>query len=316
MRKISEEHLISSAKVAVERENKLEKIDGLNYQFNGACPHIGKMSPGCLSCFDLIDFGKTIKLGSSCNLDCIYCHDRPEKRKRSEREIKDQLAQVYRSSLDERLQRMERLHFCFTGCEPFLHFSRMRKFLEIAEKLQRKIPKNIRVKIYTNGLPLDEKKLDILERLEVGEIELRFHPSASDFSERVMRIMEQVAHRNFRLTVEETLYPPNRKKLLAHLPNFEKLGIHHLLLKEPRIFFADGIERIINDYPQAKFYAESKLYMYSEGLPYQVFDKYLSQSHSYNIFYCNPKTISFRGVNESISRKLEEVDIIFDDNLY
>jgi len=69
------------------------------------------------------------------------------------------------------------------------------------------------------------------------EIEISFHQSAFDFSENVLKNMDKTGKRSFRMSVEETLYPPHhREALLNHMGVFEDSGVYHLKLKEPRVF--------------------------------------------------------------------------------
>lgn len=50
-----------------------KKIDNLQYHAAGHCVHIGKISPGCYSCFVPDKYGKNLNAGLSCNCDCTYC---------------------------------------------------------------------------------------------------------------------------------------------------------------------------------------------------------------------------------------------------
>ena len=50
-----------------------KKIDNLQFHAAGHCVHIGKISPGCYSCFVPDKYCKNIIAGISCNCDCIYC---------------------------------------------------------------------------------------------------------------------------------------------------------------------------------------------------------------------------------------------------
>ena len=50
-----------------------KKIAQLEYHAAGHCVHIGKISPGCYSCFVADKYCKNIVAGNGCNSDCKYC---------------------------------------------------------------------------------------------------------------------------------------------------------------------------------------------------------------------------------------------------
>ena len=253
---------------------------------NGHCFHTGTISFGCRDCFS---GEQSINLfhGTQCMCHCPYCYYNPS-REEIELNEKQELQEIELTKY--KLREFENYHpaivsFCSSG-ETLLYIDIFERYArEIYPLLYRK---NIHpyTFLYTNGILADEQMLARLQRIGVNE--LRFHWSASNFSEQVTEHMKLAKQMGFVLTVEEPAYPLNREALLARLPQMEALGVEHLDLVELHLtgYNWDAMERL---FPGDEYlvYKDFFYHLYDHGMTYDIMEECLKQRYHFSVMDCN-----------------------------
>lgn len=262
--------------------NRQRSIDGLEYHASGHCVHIGKLSPGCQACF-VPGFSRNIRLGSVCNLDCIYCHetgrDNPAENN-LDQIFADLAARAREADTDAAIPRLS-----FSGGgDPLMHVDIIEDILNRFQGIAQSMRMKPWTKIYTNGLLATP---DTIMRLRaVGVDEIRFHIGASDFSPTAFDNMEKAARQLGVVTVETPAWPPHRSKLFEMLPVIEDIGVKHVNLGEVMLTRAN-YRRISRALPDAEVYHCYELHLYDGGLVYDLMEEVLKKGYSYSVLDCS-----------------------------
>ena len=204
MKLVSRDYVIS---LKQERRRNLP----LEYHVNGDCIHIGKISPGCRTCFDQMCSAFHVYSGVECNLNCPVCYYSPHRNDKEPR-VKEILEQQ-RKELDRLFKsphfKPEIVSYSCEG-ESLLYPWIIKEYSNLFK--ENRPDQNIYFYIYTNGLLADQKMLDFLKECNISE--MRFHISASGFSEKVFQNMIAAKNMGFIITVEEPGLPENRDSII------------------------------------------------------------------------------------------------------
>ncbi|MFT4297820.1 MAG: hypothetical protein ACMXX5_01375, partial [Candidatus Woesearchaeota archaeon] len=151
--------------------------------------------------------------------------------------------------------------------------------------------------LYTNGILATP---DVLEKLkEWGIVELRFHISASNFSKKVINNMKAAKKIGFVVSVEEPALPENKKKLLKHLPLFEKIGISHLNLIECQVT-PNNYSYLEKKYPNGIIYRDLLWHLYDEGMVYDIIEEVIKKKYSFSVIDCNSRVECTRDAHHTM----------------
>ena len=269
-----------------------DTVPGLERHADGACIHIGQISPACEVCFTGKG-GGGIQLGMSCNVKCPECYyDRDRCDDWEGDKDKNMLADFFRSSMDPNWI-PKSFSYQSTG-ETLMHIEKLAPFAPLFKRVEDNHGIQIYHALYSNGLLIDEKMLETLQKMRIREI--RFHVSASNFSDKVFRNMELTRDTtDITVSVEEPSMPHRREKLLAHLDTFEELGVKHFNLVEVQMTRANkpDLEKI---YPgdTGRIYKEYFYQFYDEGLVYEIMRERQKRGHNYSVLDCNSMVESYR----------------------
>ena len=238
----------------------------LEFHVHGHCVHVGRVSPGCLSCFANTP-GFTLRLGQDaglpdvCNRNCRTCF--------GPHEVAQDYAPPHDWQLDEHRKQELRHHFQrmaailptpvpgafpvygITGrCEPLFYLPVIRQYLAfLREEADALLGRRGWAKLYTNGTLVTETIARELR--DLGFDEVRVNPSASGFSARVYRAIAMLAKYLPTVSVEVPVWPPMRDGLFAMLPRLADLGVRHLDLcqVEPGGDLSDTLQHVGHDQP-------------------------------------------------------------------
>ncbi|MDD5356288.1 MAG: radical SAM protein [Candidatus Omnitrophica bacterium] len=254
-------------------------IKELQYDAAGHCVHIGKLSPGCEHCFIKVK-ALNIPVGQACNLKCPYCPTKGDKLHRlTIRQLKTAL--MRQISLENFY--MQKVSFTGQG-EPLLYLDYVSKVMGLLHGLKKYIKKRPWYYLYTNGKLLNMDT--ILKLKELGFDEVRFHLGASNFSQDVYKNMERSVKHFRAITVETPSWPPHRKKLFEMLPIIESIGVKHLNIGDI-VVNKFNYKTINRSLPDAEIYQCSEMYLYDNGLVYDIIEKALEKGYSYSILDCS-----------------------------
>lgn len=295
--------------VITEKIKRQNNISEMEYHVNGDCIHIGKISHGCKSCFMTNKEEKTfnITLGTKCQEDCSYCYyngmsDKFRKEYESMNGVENDIVNLFNLSLDVNYK-PEIISFCSIG-EPLLYLNDYKKFndiIKVIEKRHNYIPYKF---IYTNGLLID-KSIDLLKEMDIREI--RFHPSASNFSEKVINNMRLAKEAGFIVTVEEPAYPPNKEKLINLLPLFDEIGIKHLDMIEVQVTSFNH-DAIASEYPNGLIYKDALHQLYDDGMVYDIIELVLKEKYNFSVLDCNSGVEKYRHYKSNFYEEGNDID--------
>ncbi len=291
---------VSFLEILEKRKKKREKIKEIQEDFLGYCIHVGKISYGCRSCFKDSKYNLSEALGWKCNLNCSYCFSNKNLTEKTENQIDDMIGRHYRNSLNPDYGKRGPTGFAFTMGEPLLYMKRMEKYMYHLKEIEKRTGNRPYYKLYTNGVLATKKTLKKLK--EIGIDEIRFHPSASNFSAKVYKNMEEAVKTGFIVAVEEPCWPKNRKKLFEMLPIIDKIGVKHLQMCIVEVYDYN-IAEIYKDYPSGLFFHDNLLHMYDEGLVYDIMEKVLKKKYKFSVLDCSNEVHRH---NRSQSRKVVE----------
>ena len=114
-----------------DRQTQLKELE---YHASGHCVHIGKISPGCLSCFIQDPFRMNISVGASCNVDCPYCFEKPEKERDRESHLGTR-AEFLKRSLQPGFN--PRSMSFSGGGEPLLYIDEIARYMTFFHDIER-----------------------------------------------------------------------------------------------------------------------------------------------------------------------------------
>jgi pyruvate formate-lyase activating enzyme-like uncharacterized protein len=271
-------------KILEKRKTQREKIEGIQEHFLGYCVHVGKISYGCMGCFRDVKYSFSEALGWKCNLNCSYCFSNKNLVEKTEKQIDDMIGSHYRNSLNPDYGKVGPRGFAFTMGEPLLYMKRLEKYMYHLKEIEKRTGNRPYYKLYTNGVLATK---DILKKIKkIGIDELRFHPSASNFSTEVYKNMEEAVKMGFIVAVEEPCWPKNRKKLFEMLPIIEKIGVRHLQMCIVEVYDYN-IASIYKDYPEGIFFHDQLLHMYDEGLVYDIMEEVIDKKYKFSVLDCS-----------------------------
>ncbi len=276
--------LVSYLEILEKKKKRRERIFGIEKDLMGYCFHIGKISYGCMTCFKDVKYSFSEKLGSKCNLNCSYCFSGINSCERTEEDVNNSLTQRYRDSLNDNYLGNEPKLFAFTDGEPLLYLKRMEKYMLSLKEIEKRTKTKPYYKIYTNGVLANKDNLKKIK--EMGIHEIRFHPSASSFSNEVYKNMEMAVELGFIVAVEEPCWPKNKEKLFEMLPIINKIGVRHLQMCSVEVY-DHNLGAIYNDYPQGTFFHDTLLHLYDDGLVYDIMEEVLKKKYKFSVLDCS-----------------------------
>jgi pyruvate formate-lyase activating enzyme-like uncharacterized protein len=273
---------LSVQEALTQKFRRQKKIKQLKYHALGTCAHLGKISPGCISCFRAGSYYPNVISANKCNSDCVYCTSYKDAEKlmmSGIRQTKKMLLEKFRTSKNG----FPVVSFSGGG-DPLFRFNILKEFVNYVHKLTKHQKRRPWLYLYTNGLLANR---DMALRLrELGFSEIRFHLGASNFSKVVYNNMEVAVKYLKAVTVETPAWPPHRKQLFKMLPIIEAIGVKHLNIGEIEVN-EYNLGRIIKALPNAKLYPCFQIHLYDGGLVYDIMEEVLRKNYSYSVLDCN-----------------------------
>lgn len=269
-----------------------DTVPDLQRHCDGACVHTGLISPACRVCFTG-EAGGGIQIGQECNFKCPECYyprDREDSWESPNKNLDNQ-ADFFRNSMDPNWMPLS--YSYQSAGETCLYIDKMLGFSPIFRAYEKRHGIQIYHILYTNGVLIDEEMLDKLKYLHIREI--RFHVSASGFSDKVFKAMELVRdNSDITLSVEEPSMPHRRDKILEYLPVFNEMGVKHMNLVEVQLTQDNrpDIEKIYQD--EGRIYKEHFYHLYDEGLVYEVMRRRYTNDYGFSVMDCNSMVESYR----------------------
>jgi len=268
--------------------NRQRGIKELSYHAAGHCVHLGKISPGCYTCFVPDPYGYAIDVGNKCNLDCDYCS---EGKTINGKKIDSETSAAYlRQKMEKALSDAEKPDYqpssiCFSGGgEPLMHLDVITSFMLFFHKLHRKLKKKPWHFLCSNGTLANNEML--LKLRDLGFDEVRFHLGASNFSEAVYKNMGNAVKYFKAVSVETPAWPPHTKKLFEMLPRIEDMGIRHLNITEIKLN-RRNFARISAFLPKGEICQCGELQLYDGGLVYDLIEEVVKKRYSYSVLDYN-----------------------------
>ncbi len=257
------------------------QIAGLEYHAAGHCVHIGRLSPGCLSCFIPDPSRANILAGTRCNLHCVYCVNRVEEEPDRLDRIRTKAAFLKEACLPQYSPRS--ISFSGGG-EPLLYVDVIAGYMDVLNDIFAKKSNRPWFHVYTNGL---FATTDTLLRLkDLGIDEMRFHLGASNFSKKVYRNLKRASALFKTVSVETPAWPPHRKNLFEMLPLLDDHGVRHLNLGEIEItpYNYGQIAKVL---PDAEIYPCYEMHLYDGGLTYDLMEEVVRRKYRFSILDCS-----------------------------
>ena len=275
--------------VYTKKFERQKKIEALQYHAAGHCVHIGKISPGCYSCFVDDKYCKNIVAGLSCNCSCTYCASGALNSKYSE---KEKLENLLRFKVDRELLIKEtsmpdykprKMSFSGGG-EPLLYVDNISAYMALFNEIHKPLERKPWYFLYTNGILATKKNLETLHSL--GFDEIRFHLGATNFSESVYRKMREAVKYFNTVSVETPAWPFHREKLFQMLPRIQDIGVKHLNVTEVELN-VNNFERISKAFPNGEICQCGELQLYDNGLVYDLMEEVVRKNYTYSVLDCN-----------------------------
>ena len=282
-------HLVDSREVFLEKAKRRAGIKELEVHARGHCIHVGQISFGCGWCFAKKELFQ-LSCGDECMCrdTCVYCFFGG---------MFDQGAvRPYRHNLPDLVElasypqwRPELVSYNSWG-ETLLAIANGYEevFLEaasIVNAIEQRHQYKVYKKLYTNGLLATDDMLTFLKnKLDVTEI--RFHLSASNFSEIVYQHMRAAQRMGFVVVVEEPSLPSHREPLFEMLPRIDAIGVKHLDICEVEIT-QGNIQRLHALFPDGRMYRDGFSYLCDEGLVYDLIEEVVRRGYGFSVIDCN-----------------------------
>lgn len=267
-----------------ERQERLTAL-GASLHANGHAFHVGKISFGCRDCFSG-EASINIFAGTRCMFRCPYCYYDPD---RTDENTFSELAK----EVEFTAYKLENFDNYRPGIISYCSAGETLLYIDVLEQAAKRLlpliyRKNIRPYsfLYTNGVLLDDDMLERLSRMGINEI--RFHISASNFSENVFESMKKAKARGMIITVEEPSDPLKRDALMGILPRLDELGLDHLDMVEMRLT-PDNIEAVEKLYAGDEYfcYKDFFYHLYDNGLVYDIMEAVLMNGYRFSVMDCN-----------------------------
>lgn len=281
----------------IEQKQKRRESIGLDYHANGDCVHTGKISRGCKTCFvrnPLSSFA--IYTGCECNLNCGYCYydkNRNDSSWKSNDSIISNLSQLYALTMNPQADIQEVTYNSYG--ETLKYPAIIKEASDMIKRYEKDTGKKVYSHLYTNGTLANEEALHFLKTC--GIIEIRFHPSASNFSKQVLGNMKLAKEMGFIVTVEEPSLPENKIALMANLEYFNEIGINHLDIIECKIT-KDNMEYLETTYPKGKMYRDVYWHLYDEGMVYDIIEEVKRKAYIMSVIDCNSRVEGCRTADQ------------------
>lgn len=213
---------ISPALAKKADETRAELLHALNergvqFAFNRTKPHLGALSPGCLTC----GYGtwSCLYITGACTADCFFCPQDPA----GTIERSPVAENIPFKNADAYIEYLDRFGFkgvSFSGGEPLLRLDRVLTFLT---KIRQRFGDAMYIWLYTNGDLVTEENLKQLA--EAGLDEIRFDIFVSDYNLDAVKLAQKFIKT---VSVEIPSVPEDHKTLKKCLRAMEKTGIDHL----------------------------------------------------------------------------------------
>ena len=301
--------LVDFRDVFLEKIARQSRIKGLEVHAHGHCLHVGKISYGCGWCYakrELIQ----VSFGDECMCrdTCAYCFFGSHFDEGPVPSFRHNLVEFLELAAHPRWK-PDILSYNSWG-ETLLALTGSYRDLflraaEVAKLLESRHGYRIYKKLYTNGILATEDTLAFLKQ-ELDVTEIRFHLSASAFSEDVYRNMQAAAAMGFVVVVEEPSLPLHRGKLLEMLPRLEAMGAKHLDICEVEIT-EHNLQRLHELYPDGRMYRNLSYHLYDEGLVYDLIEEVLAKKYSFSVIDCNSDRERFARSRRDEALALEDV---------
>lgn len=275
--------LVNYQEIVEKKILEQKSIKELEYHASGHCVHIGKISPGCRRCFTN-EQGCGIQIGSKCMFNCSCCYYDRERKEEHINSINNKISDFYYQYLSKNYKPLI-ISYQSTG-ETLLYIEYLEKFSDILKKNQEQHNINTYYFIYTNGILATKENLKRLKNMGVHEI--RFHWSASNFSEQVLNNMEEASKMGFYLTLEEPSLPKNEEKLLNLLPILDKLNFSHLDIVEVQLtpYNINDLKKEYND-DNYLAYKDYFYHLYDNNLVYNLIKETINKKYKFSIIDCS-----------------------------
>jgi hypothetical protein len=264
-----------------EKFKRQDSIPELEFHASGHAIHTGKISTGCRICFSA-EQGGGVFFGTACQFNCPMCYYDINRKEQSQEEMDKTIEEEIELYNDKSYNPLA-ISYVSDG-ETLLYISELIKAAKIHDEIEKDRNIKIHRHLYTNGVLAKPDILKILKKMHIDEI--RFHISASGFSETVFENMISAKKMGFVVTVEEPSWPPHKEKLFSILPRLEEIGITHLNLVEVQIT-EHNKKRIEKAYPEARYYKDYFYHIYDEGLAYDIIEEKIKQKYSFSVLDCN-----------------------------
>ena len=298
--------IVSRDEIIAEKITRRNTIKELECHANGDCIHLGKISPGCETCFIRNSFSSyAVYTGCECNASCGYCYyekNRNDQNWNTSDKIRNCLADLYAFIMHPDTD-LKKVTYNSWG-ETLMYPAILKESSNLIKRWEKDNNKKVYNHLYTNGLLADEEMLSFLKNC--GIIELRFHPSASMFSNKVLRHMKLAVEMGFVVTVEEPSLPENKEKIIQHHPVFNEIGVKHLDLVECQVT-SNNREYLEKKYPNGRIYRDFLWHLYDEGMVYDIMEEVIKNKYTFSVIDCNSRVECCRDTHQ-ITRVPELVD--------
>jgi pyruvate formate-lyase activating enzyme-like uncharacterized protein len=216
---LSEEKAKSATK---KRDLLLKRLSNyVTYSFKRNKIHIGRLSPGCLTCGQ--GYWSCLFINHLCTAKCFFC---PQDRRINTERAPSTDGVVF-DNPDDYVMFLRKFNFKgvgISGGEPLLVFD---KLLAYIRKIKKAFGKSIYVWIYTNGDVVTGDKLRELNKYKLDEI--RFNIAARNYDLRQVELATRFIET---VTVEVPAIPEDYKRMRGCLLKMERMGVHHLNLHQ------------------------------------------------------------------------------------
>ena len=261
------------------KEERRKRIPSLQRSAGGNCIHLGTISRGCTPCFYREDNHHAFYLGHECNVKCPTCYYDPLRQNNLAENEQEYLRMLTRLNSNENIE-----FFSFNSRgEPLLNSASLITAAKSLKKYEDKVGKEVYSHLYTNGMLFSRRILLDLKSANLKEI--RFHLSASNFSNRVIDNMMEARAQGFIVTLEEPSLPENKEKLLTVLSKLNKT-ISHLDMIECEVT-SQNYSYLDKTYPDGIMYKDELWQLYDNGLVYDLMEEVIRNNYSFSIIDCS-----------------------------
>lgn len=305
--------LVDFREIVLDRLERQRRIAELEIHAHGHAVHVGRVSYACGWCFSKKELFQ-LSCGDECMCreTCDYCF--------FGKQFGEGSSGPYRHNLMDLLQlsahpywRPDIISYNSWG-ETLLAIQHgyadvFRRGAAIVKAIEERDGVRIYKKLYTNGILADREMLEFLKR-EMDVTEIRFHLSASGFSEDVYEHMRLARDMGFIVVVEEPSLPAHREKLFEMLPRLQAVGVKHLDVCEVEIT-QHNLQRLHELYPDGRMYRNLSYHMYDEGLAYDIIEEVIRRGYTFSVIDCSSDRERFARSRRDEALDLEDVRDIY-----